>query len=85
MQFTTAILIAASTIAYSQNVGIGTNTPTEKLHIAGNLKADTVKPGAIKFTPNAGSGKVLTSDNNGNASWQNIVGGNSTGNLGYGA
>ena len=55
---------------FSQNVGIGTTTPTEKLHVAGNIKADTVKPNAIKLTPNAGAGKILTSDASGNASWQ---------------
>ncbi len=60
--------IAAMSVA--QNVGIGTNSPAEKLHVTGNIKADTVKPNAIKLLPNAGSGKVLTSDGSGNASWQ---------------
>jgi hypothetical protein len=76
--------VAAPTIASSQNIGVGTSTPTEKLHIAGNLKADTVKPNVIKLTPNAGNGKVLTSDASGNASWQNLAGGNANGNVGYG-
>ncbi|MBL0335527.1 MAG: hypothetical protein IPP73_09530 [Chitinophagaceae bacterium] len=51
-------------------VGIGTSAPLEKLQVSGNIKADTVKPNAIRLTPNAGSGKVLTSDESGNASWQ---------------
>ena len=66
----TCLFVTTSMMAICQNVGIGTASPTEKLHIAGNMKADTVKPGAIKLTPNAGAGKILTSDANGNASWQ---------------
>ncbi|WP_462248609.1 FG-GAP repeat protein [Ferruginibacter sp.] len=58
---------------FSQNVGIGTATPNEKLHVAGNVKADTIKPNAIKLTPNAGIGKILTSDAAGNANWQTNV------------
>ncbi|MDZ4748563.1 MAG: FG-GAP repeat protein [Saprospiraceae bacterium] len=57
--------------SYSQNVGIGTNTPTERLEIAGNLKADTLKPTAMILAPNAGPGKILTSDDVGNATWEN--------------
>jgi hypothetical protein len=69
------ITIAISLICYSavvvnaQRVGIGTTTPSEKLHVVGNIKADTLKPGAIRFSPDAGSGKVLTSDADGNAAW----------------
>ena len=57
-------------ILQAQNVGIGTTTPTEKLHVVGNIKNDTIKPNAIKLLPNAGNGKILTSDATGNASWQ---------------
>lgn len=56
----------------AQNVGVGTMAPVEKLHVAGNIKADTVKPAALKIATGAAQGKVLTSDANGNAVWQNI-------------
>ena len=48
--------------AQAQNVGIGTGTPAEKLHVIGNIKADTLKPNALKITTAAGANKVLTSD-----------------------
>ena len=54
----------------AQNVGIGVPIPTEKLQVAGNIKADTLKPNALKLMLNAGTGKVLTSDAEGNANWQ---------------
>ncbi len=68
----------------AQNVGIGTPTPTEKLQVLGNIKADTIKPNGIKLTPNAGNGKVLISDAAGVGTWQassNLAG---AGNIGYG-
>lgn len=76
------LLLSLQEKSFSQNLGIGTTTPVEKLHVAGNIKTDTLKPNAIKLTPNAGIGKILTSDANGNANWQN----NSfaSGNIGYG-
>ena len=64
-------------------VGIGTTAPGEKLHVAGNIKGDTVKPNAIKLTPNAGNGKILTSDATGNASWQTSST-SAGGNIGFG-
>jgi hypothetical protein len=67
---------------HAQNVGIGTASPVEKLHVAGNIKADTAKPNVLKITPNAGAGKILTSDANGNASWQTKTA--AEGNIGFG-
>jgi hypothetical protein len=64
-----------------QNVGIGTTSPTEKLHVAGNARMDTVKTNGLKLTPGAGAGKVLTSDAAGNASWRT---GSVAANSGYG-
>lgn len=76
--FFTLLLSVASFCIQAQNVGIGNTNPTEKLDVTGNVKADTVKPAALKLVTNAGNGKVLTSDAAGNASWQ------ATGNTGFG-
>ncbi len=67
-----------------QNVGIGTTTPTEKLQVLGNIKADTIKPNSIKLTPNAGNGKVLVSDASGVGTWQASSNLAAAGNIGYG-
>ena len=48
-------------------MGIGTSSPDSALHIVGGLKISNGTQGA---------GKVLTSDANGGASWQNIPAGN---------
>lgn len=65
-----AVLLLCNAITFSQNIGIGTTTPAEKLEVIGNTKTDTLKANSIKIIPNAGLGKVLTSDANGIASWQ---------------
>jgi hypothetical protein len=69
------LMLVSGTFMYSASVaqnkvGVGTNTPTEKLDVIGNVKADTVKLNVIQMTPAAGAGKVMVSDANGNGSWQ---------------
>ncbi|MFP3541550.1 hypothetical protein, partial [Pseudomonas sp. SIMBA_044] len=45
----------------SGNVGIGTTTPTNRLHVNGSLKIENGSQAA---------GRILTSDANGVATWQ---------------
>lgn len=52
------------------NVGIGVPAPIEKLEVWGNIKADALIGLGLQITPNAGAGKVMMSDANGNGSWQ---------------
>src|SRR5262245_57781685 len=73
---------------FAQNVGVGTALPSEKLEVEGNVKADTIKTSGFKMTPNAGMGKVLTSDAFGNGDWQELSMQNDPpedGNIGHGA
>ncbi len=54
-------------------VGIGTNNPTERLEVKGNIKIDgtlKLQNGTLKITDGTeGVGKILTSDASGNATW----------------
>ena len=68
----------------AQNTGIGAALPLERLHVAGNIKADTVKPNAVKMLSNAGTGRILTSDAAGNGTWQTNSALTGTGNAGFG-
>ncbi len=53
------------------NIGFGTNSPTEKLHVIGNgLFSGGLSASTFLMSSGAGSGKILTSDNNGFATWQ---------------
>jgi hypothetical protein len=67
------LLLLSPFYLHAQHVGVGTTIPQEKLHVAGNIKSDTIKPSAIQLTPNAGAGKILTSDADGNGNWENLV------------
>lgn len=52
-------------------MGIGTNTPGQKLDVVGITKTN-----GLQVTDGAGSGKVLTSDAVGNATWQSTISNN---------
>ena len=79
-------LIFSHNLIFSQRVGIGTESPTETLDVAGNIRVDSAKLNAMLLPLNAGSGKVLTSDASGNASWQMMITppANPVDNVGYG-
>lgn len=55
-------IILGSSLNANNKVGIGTNTPDERLHIAGSIKI---------VDGTQGANKVLMSDANGKASWVN--------------
>lgn len=82
---TSFIIFAFSAVIQAQNVGIGIVIPTEKLHVVGNIKTDTVKTNTVKITPNAGSGKILVSDAAGNGGWQDNNATSSGSSVGYGS
>ena len=66
------ITVLAASAAPAQNVGIGTTTPAELLHVAGKTRTDQ-----LQVTSGASTGYVLTSDVLGNATWQPAGGGGS--------
>lgn len=40
--------LGANFTSAQSNIGVGTNTPTEKLDVIGNIKADTIKGNVIE-------------------------------------
>ncbi|NQV52153.1 MAG: hypothetical protein HQ500_03175, partial [Flavobacteriales bacterium] len=58
----------------SNHVGIGTSSPSEILHVGGNTQIDDT----LKLPNGASNGYVLTSDANGNATWEANDAGDST-------
>lgn len=73
-----ALLIADVVLA--QNVGIGTNTPTEKLHVQGGARITSLSGGGYRLVSSSPTGvlanvadglagQVLTTDGAGNYSW----------------
>jgi len=66
LKFATANAPAQMTLQKTTgNLGIGTTAPTEKLEINGKTKTTN-----LQVTNGAGTGKILTSDAAGNASWK---------------
>ena len=57
------------------NVGIKNSNPVYTLDVNGTLRTN-----GFRMTPNAGAGKVLTSDASGNGTWQTAPGGDNLGN-----
>ncbi len=57
-------------MSFAQNVGINTNDPKELLHVNGTMRFE---PAVSGTNPAATTGKVLTSDADGNATWQNVT------------
>ena len=73
--FTILATLVFMSPAISQNVGIGTTTPTSKLEVVGKIKADSVLTTKIQITDTSrGAGKVLKSDSVGLASWGTVSG-----------
>ena len=69
LQFQTTPVGSSATITRmvirsNGNIGIGTPTPVEKLHVVGNIRM---------VDGNQATGKVLTSDVNGTATWQSLI------------
>jgi hypothetical protein len=67
------LLYVGGTGTYQDKIGIGTASPSYKLHVVG-----TVSTTGFRMTNGAQSGYVLTSDASGDATWQVASGGDVT-------
>lgn len=63
-----SLVLGDTAAANAVNVGIGTAAPQTKLHVVG-----TTRTTHLQITSGAGSGRVLTSDASGNATWQPLL------------
>ncbi len=69
MKFSLFILLSYSAFASAQNTGIGTTTPTEKLHVNGNINVSgTIKANGVDGI----AGQVLMKNNSNVLTWANI-------------
>lgn len=63
------LFITGFVFKISAQVGVNTKTPQEILHVKGSM---IFEPTVTGSNPAAATGKILTSDANGNATWRNM-------------
>jgi len=57
------------TQTFKSNVGIGTFSPSKKLHVVGTIKGDSLQVSNFKLSTGATNNYILKSDASGNGSW----------------
>lgn len=68
MQKIFTLILLMPFVVYSQNVGVGTNNPQQKLDVNGNINvAGTIMANGVAGSP----GQVLSTDNAGRLQWSN--------------
>ncbi|MBL0339558.1 MAG: hypothetical protein IPP71_00775 [Bacteroidetes bacterium] len=83
--FSFSILVLGPIISYGQNVGIGTATPLEKLHVIGNIRSSTLAgignrtvladpTGTLILATAANSPSWMTTGNSGTLATTNFIG-----------
>jgi hypothetical protein len=80
---TICLAISATTISVGQNVGIGTATPLEKLHIIGNVRSSTLAGAGNRLVLADLNGTLITATGATSPGWMitgntGIIGGNTT-------
>ncbi len=70
-QYVSGNLTTIGSASITGDVGIGTANPSTKLEVVGTVKATGLQATSLQITGGTGplTGKVLTSDASGNASW----------------